>query len=172
MEQADRLNENDFVNFVEKQNQRLRDSVADRQPGILKGLREAGVASLEGYYDGLGDSGQTEMVILKDASGKEILIQDIDEDLAGEIKDFIWDVGYSLQPGFEIDDGGHGTVRWNVVSDRIDVDHYDRFIHTEEHFREEVDLRTGTGLYDRMEAERLAEEAARAKDGGVPAGPA
>ncbi|MXY32579.1 MAG: hypothetical protein F4Y60_00495 [Boseongicola sp. SB0664_bin_43] len=79
-------------------------------------LRAKGVERVEAGYDGYGDSGNVNHVAV---SPKEIEIKELDTRLA----DFIWATAYNLNPGFEIDDGGEGTLTWDVVKDRIDVRH-------------------------------------------------
>ena len=79
-------------------------------------LRVKGVERVEAGYDGYGDSGNVNHVAVSpdDADLKE---------LGTRLADFIWATAYNLNPGFEIDDGGEGTMTWDVVKDRIDVKH-------------------------------------------------
>ncbi len=79
-------------------------------------LRARGVERVEAGYDGYGDSGKVSHVA---ASPAKIEIKE----LATRLADFIWTTAYSLNPGFEIDDGDEGTLTWDVAGDRIDVKH-------------------------------------------------
>ena len=79
-------------------------------------LRAKGVERVEAGYDGYGDSGNVNHVALSPA---KVEVREMETRLA----DFIWATAYNLNPGFEIDDGGEGTLTWDVVKDRVDVKH-------------------------------------------------
>ena len=79
-------------------------------------LRTKGVERVEAGYDGYGDSGNVNHVAV---SPTRVEVKELDTRLA----DFIWAVAYNLNPGFEIDDGGEGTLTWDLGKDRIDVNH-------------------------------------------------
>lgn len=87
---------------------------------LLAALRALDVTSLEADYDGYGDSGNVEAI----RTEPEVAKVDEMEGLA----DFLWSVAYAEHPGFENNEGGGGTVTWDVAADRIDLDHYDNFI--------------------------------------------
>lgn len=63
-------------------------------------------------YDGYGDSGNVETCSVDSPA----------------IADFLWDVMYKLHGGFENNEGGRGTVTWDLVSDTIHVIHHDAVI--------------------------------------------
>ena len=104
-------------------------------------LRAAGIRWLEAWYDGYGDSGNIEDEAIWLGSEKTpvsvnattLTPLDIDR-----LRDFLWMVVYNLHPGFEINDGGRGEIRWDVRADRIDVDHSERFVDTNEYCHEDV----------------------------------
>lgn len=83
-----------------------------------------GVERVEAGYDGYGDSGNVNHVTV---SPTDVEVKE----LATRLADFIWAIAYNLNPGFEIDDGGEGTLTWDIGKDRIDVNHvafiYDSF---------------------------------------------
>ena len=79
-------------------------------------LRAEGVERVEACYDGYGDSGNVNHVTVL-PTNVEV------KDLAAKLADFIWAIAYNLNPGFEIDDGGEGTLTWDIGKDRIDVNH-------------------------------------------------
>lgn len=87
-------------------------------------LRTKGVERVEAGYDGYGDSGNVNHVAV---SPTDVEVKE----LATRLADFIWATAYSLNPGFEINDGGEGTLTWDIGKDRIDVNHvafiYDSF---------------------------------------------
>ena len=79
-------------------------------------LRTKGVERVEAGYDGYGDSGNVNHITASPANVEV-------KELATRLSDFIWAVAYNLNPGFEIDDGGEGTLTWDLGKDRIDVNH-------------------------------------------------
>ena len=79
-------------------------------------LRTEGVERVEAGYDGYGDSGNVNQVTVSPANVEV-------KELVTRLSDFIWAVAYNLNPGFEIDDGGEGTLTWDLGKDRIDVNH-------------------------------------------------
>ena len=79
-------------------------------------LRTKGVERVEAGYDGYGDSGNVNHVAV---SPTDVEVKE----LATRLADFIWAIAYNLNPGFEIDDGGEGTLTWDIGKDRIDVNH-------------------------------------------------
>ncbi len=87
-------------------------------------LRTKGVERVEAGYDGYGDFGNVNHVAV---SPTDVEVKE----LATRLADFIWATAYSLNPGFEINDGGEGTLTWDIGKDRIDVNHvafiYDSF---------------------------------------------
>lgn len=74
----------------------------------LAHLRAEGVTEVTMSYSGYGDSGQVDSCSYDH-----------------EIGDFLWDVMWSRHSGFENNDGGDGTVTWNIVEDTILIEHRD-----------------------------------------------
>lgn len=87
---------------------------------LLAELSRLGVRSLEATYDGYGDSGNVEDITAEPAVPK------VDE--TPGLADFLWSVAYGEHPGFENNEGGDGTVTWDLVTDRIDLDHHDNVV--------------------------------------------
>lgn len=77
-------------------------------------LNQDGEAEASMEYNGYGDSGQ---------------IQDCTSD-DEEVQEFLWDMMWALHAGFENNEGGQGTVTWNLTKDEITVDHGENFIST------------------------------------------
>jgi len=95
-----------------------REKLKIERVALLLALRDLGIEELEACYDGYADIGNVQGVAV---TPKEVQLGDVEARLA----DFVWALAYNLYPGFEINDGGEGTLTWNVVEDRIDVDHAD-----------------------------------------------
>ena len=99
---------------------------------LLAALRALGVARVEVAYDGYADSGNIGGIATVPA---EVDIGAIRERLG----DFAWDTVCHLHPGFEIDDGGEGTLTWEVAEDRMEVAHAAFYTAREEYLNEDVE---------------------------------
>lgn len=106
-------------------------ALATERAALLAALRGRGVDRIVAVYDGYGDSGNVSGVAAEPAEASP-------GDLERRLADFVWDVAYDLHPGFEIDDGGEGTVTWDLRADRIDVEHADFVTERLEHVHEDV----------------------------------
>ena len=103
---------------------------ADRA-ALLEALRAKGVEKIEAGYDGYADSGNVQDITV--APDGVVL-----GDLEGRVSDFVWDMAFNLHPGFENNDGGEGTLTWDVTTDRIDIEHADFYTAREEYSHEDV----------------------------------
>ncbi len=99
---------------------RVEENIRNERAELLVLLRNANVTGMEASYDGYGDSGNVSELR---TTPEGVDVREFEE----RLKDFVWDVAYMLHPGFEIDDGGEGTLTWDVTKDRIDLDHADFF---------------------------------------------
>ena len=116
---------------LERQREEARARLKVERAELLALLRGRNVEEIEACYDGYADSGNVGEITVNPAG---LGIPDIEE----RLKDFVWGVAYNLHPGFEINDGGEGTVTWDVVKDRIDVDHADFYTARNEHLHEDI----------------------------------
>ena len=111
--------------------EKAREKLNAERAGLLKALREKGVEEIEACYDGYADSGNVQRIEVTPDSVKL-------GDLEARLADFVWGIAYNLHPGFEINDGGEGTLTWDVESDRINVDHADFYTARNEYSHEDV----------------------------------
>ena len=91
---------------------------------LLPQLRALGITEVTAEYEGYGDSGNVEDVVV---SPDTITLT---EDLRRRVEDFGWDFAYALSPGFENNEGGYGELTWALEADKIDVSHSNRYIET------------------------------------------
>ena len=89
---------------------------------LLPQLRALGITEVTAEYEGYGDSGNIEDVTVQ-PTGIEL-----PDDLRTKFEDFAWSVAYHQPPGFENNEGGYGTLTWNVTADSITLDHADRYV--------------------------------------------
>ena len=89
---------------------------------LLPLLRSLGITEVTAEYEGYGDSGNIEDVTVQPAG---IALPD---ELRTKLGDFAWSVAYHQHPGFENNEGGYGTLTWDLRNDSITLDHADRYV--------------------------------------------
>lgn len=89
---------------------------------LLPLLRSLGIAQVTAEYEGYGDSGNIEDVTVQPAGIA------LPEELCTKLGDFAWSVAYHQHPGFENNEGGYGTLTWDISADSIALDHADRYV--------------------------------------------
>ena len=89
---------------------------------LLAQLRALGISEVTAEYEGYGDSGNVEEVVVTPDTIT------LTEELRRRVEDFGWDFAYALSPGFENNEGGYGTLTWDIAADSITLDHADRYV--------------------------------------------
>ena len=97
---------------------------------LLAQLRTLGVTEVTAEYEGYGDSGNVEDITLQ-PSGIAL-----PTDLSSQLDEFAWAFAYQQHPGFENNEGGYGTLTWDLTKDSIDLDHADRFVDSTHSYHE------------------------------------
>lgn len=99
--------------------------LAENRARLLATLQDLAVQGIAAAYEGYGDEGNVHSV---KATPDEVML---DCDLEEEIKDFVWELAYSLDPEFETNEGGDGEVNWDIDADSISVTHNKHHLETE-----------------------------------------
>jgi hypothetical protein len=115
----------DFYAQMLEAQKRAAEQRVETRTALLTELRALGVRSIEVQYEGYGDSGNVEDVVV---SPDTITLT---EDLRRRVEDFGWDFAYALSPGFENNEGGYGELTWAIEADKINVSHSNRYIETD-----------------------------------------
>ena len=114
----------DFYAQMLETQRRAAEQRVETRAALLSELRALGVRSIEVQYEGYGDSGNVEDVVVTPDTTT------LTEDLRRRVEDFGWDFAYALSPGFENNEGGYGELTWVLKTDKIDVRHSNRYIET------------------------------------------
>jgi hypothetical protein len=114
----------DFYAQMLESQRRAAEQRVETRAALLTNLRALGVTSIEVQYEGYGDSGNVEDVVV---TPDTITLA---EELRRRVEDFGWDFAYALSPGFENNEGGYGDLTWSIEAE-IDVSHSNRYIETE-----------------------------------------
>lgn len=116
---------NDFYAQMLDSQRRAGAQRVETRAALLSELRGLGVTNVEVQYEGYGDSGNVEDVVV---TPDTITLTD---ELRRRVEDFGWDFAYALSPGFENNEGGYGELAWSLEADKIDVSHSNRCIETD-----------------------------------------
>ena len=114
----------DFYAQMLDSQRRAAEQRVETRASLLCQLRALGVRSIEVQYEGYGDSGNVEDVVV---APDTVTLTD---ELRRRVEDFGWDFAYALSPGFENNEGGYGELTWSLEADKIDVSHSNRYIET------------------------------------------
>lgn len=130
---------------------------ADIQPlnktNILDALDAVGIASVVIRFDGYCDSGQIEEICAENSEGHSLQLPaamveifelpwDSEEAIASPMKliqaleTHAYHLLRSTHPGWENNDGAYGEFTFDVAAGVIRLDHYDRYVETEEYNHE------------------------------------
>ena len=102
---------NDFYAQMLEAQQRAAEQRVETRAALLVELRAIGVTNIGVQYEGYGDSGNVEdVVVTPDAIT-------LTEELRRRVEDFGWDFAYALNPGFENNEGGYGELTWAIETD-------------------------------------------------------
>ena len=116
---------NDFYAQMLEAQQRAAEQRVVTRVALLSELRAVGVTKIEVQYEGYGDSGNIEDVVVTPDTIS------LSEELRRRVEDFGWDFAYALSPGFENNEGGYGELTWVLEVDKIDVSHSTRYVETD-----------------------------------------
>ena len=113
---------NDFYAQMLEAQRRAAEQRVETRAALLTELRGLGVTGLDVQYEGYGDSGNVEEVVVTPDTIT------LTEELRRRVEDFGWDFAYALSPGFENNEGGYGTLTWDLRNDSITLNHADRYV--------------------------------------------
>jgi hypothetical protein len=112
---------------LERAKDRLRKELL---PALRKTYR---VASIEAAYSGYGDSGAIDGVQIRDAAGERVDRTLLPDELVEALEACV----YAFLPsGFEINDGGQGTVLIDARTEKVTLKHQENFTETRDSTRE------------------------------------
>ncbi|GFE67224.1 DUF6878 family protein [Litoreibacter roseus] len=112
----------DYTAMMEKWRLERETALKTARAELIAALRALGVTEVIAEYEGYGDSGNVEDITLQP---NEVTLN---EALSRQLEDFAWSVAYNQHPGFENNEGGYGTLTWDISADSITLDHADRYV--------------------------------------------
>ncbi|MXX87935.1 MAG: hypothetical protein F4213_13140 [Boseongicola sp. SB0677_bin_26] len=142
-----------FVEDYERREKRLRIEDLNTRIDLKRILGSRGAASVTATYEGYGDSGNVTALAVR--GNDAAIVPELDDALGERLKDFCWDVAYAEHPGFEIDAGASGEIRWNLQEDRMELDHHSRLEDSQPYPAEDLYRETPEHLKDDERFKRL-----------------
>ena len=99
---------------------------------LLEELRALGIERVEARYSGYGDEGYIDEIDFFPSEPGKPMRRNID--------DFFWEeiIDQSQHSGFYNNDGGYGTITWDIVTNKITMQHNDYYTETQSYDPEEI----------------------------------
>lgn len=122
-----------LARFQQSEQDRLNQATRQLHDAVIPRLRQYGIANIEAAYSGYGDSGAIDGVQYRDAAGHRVERTTVPNALLEELENCIYEL---LPAGFEVNDGGQGTVVIDTRSAKITLRHQENFTETRDSIRE------------------------------------
>ena len=122
-----------LAHYHQSEQARLEQAKAKLRAEILPALAQHRVANVEAAYSGYGDSGAIDGVQYRDKSGVLVESEKIPATLTEQLENTLYEF---LPAGFEINDGGQGTLTLDVQDGRITLAHQENYTESRDSTRE------------------------------------
>jgi hypothetical protein len=120
----------DMMRVAESERRETNDRLRDK---ILPGFKSLGVANIEVSYSGYGDDGSIDGVQYRDKTGIRVDRQTIPTQLIEDLEQCVYTY---LPAGFEINDGGQGTLTIDVQLAKVTIAHQENYTESRDSTRE------------------------------------
>ncbi len=110
--------------FALSSQNRLQTSQDKLRNEIIPALMASGVANVEAAYSGYGDSGAIDGVQFRDKAGLRVEREKIPAALTEKLENVLYEF---LPAGFEINDGGQGTLTLDVQTGTVKLEHQENY---------------------------------------------
>ncbi len=120
-----------FSENLEHYHQQRLENVRRQLPVAAEQLKLAGVARVDIYYDGCGDSGQIEEVRYSDADREMMDLPGTFTITQDALRELFYDLLETRHAGWEINDGAFGLFEWDLIADTLKHSHSERYVECE-----------------------------------------
>lgn len=136
--QEDPVDENENIrlllaHYYESEQARLEEAKARLRTDILPALRNHRVATVEVAYSGYGDSGAIDGLQFRDAAGQRVDRASLPPEILEQLENCVYEF---LPAGFEINDGGQGTLTIDTQTAKVTIRHQENYTETRDSRRE------------------------------------
>jgi hypothetical protein len=122
-----------LAHFHQTEQARMDDAKKRLRTQIIPRLLQHRVANIEAAYSGYGDSGAIDGIQFRDAAGERVDRTTLPTEIIEGLENCVYEF---LPSGFEINDGGQGTVLIDTQTAKITVKHQENFTETRDSARE------------------------------------
>jgi hypothetical protein len=122
-----------LAHFHQTEQARITDAKNRLRAELLPALRMHRVANIEAAYSGYGDSGAIDGVQYRDVAGERVDRTTIPQPLVEQLETCIYEF---LPSGFEINDGGQGTLTLDTQTAKVTIQHQENYTETRDSTRE------------------------------------
>jgi hypothetical protein len=110
--------------FTLSSRSRLQTSKDKLRNEVIPALMASGVSNVEAAYSGYGDSGAIDGVQFRDKSGVRVEREKIPASLKEQLENVLYEF---LPAGFEINDGGQGTLTLDIQTGTVKLEHQENY---------------------------------------------
>ncbi|MCE9632133.1 MAG: hypothetical protein K8S94_15635 [Planctomycetia bacterium] len=122
-----------LAHYQQCEQARLERAKANLRAEVLPALRTHRVATVEAAYSGYGDSGAIDGLQYRDSVGQRVDRTTIPQPLVEQLEACIYEF---LPSGFEINDGGQGTLTIDTQTAKVTIQHQENYTETRDSTRE------------------------------------
>ena len=122
-----------LAHYHQTEQARLEQAKAKLRTEILPALVQHRVANVEATYSGYGDSGAIDGLQYRDAAGQRVDRETIPATLVEELENVLYEF---LPAGFEINDGGQGTLTIDTRTAKVTIQHQENYTASNDSTRE------------------------------------
>ncbi len=122
-----------LAHFHQTEQARLERAKAKLRAEVLPALRNHRVANIEAAYSGYGDSGAIDGVQYRDVAGERVDRASLPKEVIEQLENCVYEF---LPAGFEINDGGQGTLTIDTQTAKVTIQHQENYTETRDSTRE------------------------------------
>ena len=122
-----------LAHYHQSEQARLEQAKAKLRTEILPALVQHRVANVEAAYSGYGDSGAIDGLQFRDAAGQRVDREAIPTTLVEQLENVLYEF---LPAGFEINDGGQGTLTIDTQTAKVTIQHQENYTASNDSTRE------------------------------------
>ena len=122
-----------LARYHESEEARLNEAKNRLRTDVLPALAQHRVANIEAAYSGYGDSGAIDGLQYRDKTGSRVDRTSLPTPVIEQLENVLYEF---LPAGFEINDGGQGTLTINVQTATVTLKHQENYTETRDSTRE------------------------------------
>jgi hypothetical protein len=122
-----------LAHFHQTEHARMDDARNRLRSEILPRLAQHRVTNIEAAYSGYGDSGAIDGIQFRDSAGQRVDRANLPNNVIEQLESCIYEF---LPAGFEINDGGQGTVLLDTQTAKVTLNHQETYTETRDSNRE------------------------------------